>query len=121
MVDSNYIQHEKNEQKDSRRYLMFFLFSKNLKIDLIRIDDRFNRYDDMERIRQKQQKAYEEQALRCAQQKKKIESAKTSADENSSRTKYRSSDYNPLTGQSNRGSSDSCSGRPSSRRKPAGG
>ncbi|CAF4949583.1 unnamed protein product, partial [Rotaria sp. Silwood1] len=84
--------------------------------------DRFNRYDDMERIRQKQQKAYEEQALRCAQQKKaKIESAKTSADENSSRTKYRSSDYNPLTGQSNRGSSDSCSGRPSSRRKPAGG
>ncbi|CAF3459871.1 unnamed protein product [Rotaria sp. Silwood1] len=96
-------------------------FSLRKSFSIFQIHDRFNRYDDMERIRQKQQKAYEEQALRCAQQKKKIESAKTSADENSSRTKYRSSDYNPLTGQSNRGSSDSCSGRPSSRRKPAGG
>ncbi|CAF4624595.1 unnamed protein product [Rotaria socialis] len=82
-----------------------------------------NQYDDMERIRQKQQKAYEEQALRHLEQKKiKMENMKPRTDETSSRLKYRSNDHNPLTGQSNRGSGDSCSWRPSSsRRKPAGG
>ncbi|CAF0806209.1 unnamed protein product [Rotaria sordida] len=102
IVDYEHIQHETNKQK--------------LK------NDQFNQYDDMERIRQKQQKAYEEQALRHAEQKKaKIESSKPSIDENPNRSKYRSSDHNPLTGQSNRGSSDSCSWRPSSRQKPGGG
>ncbi|CAF3287287.1 unnamed protein product [Rotaria sp. Silwood2] len=101
-VDPNHMQQETHEQKRS--------------------DDRLNRYDEMERIRQKQQKAYEEQALHFVQQKKaKIESSKSPIDENPNRSKYRSNDHNPLTGQSNRGSGDSCSRRPSSRRKPAGG
>ncbi|CAF1091560.1 unnamed protein product [Rotaria magnacalcarata] len=82
-----------------------------------------NQYDDMERIRQRQQKAYEEQALRHLEQKKaKMENMKPVTNETSSRLKYRPNDHNPLTGQSNRGSGDSCSWRPSSsRRKPAGG
>jgi hypothetical protein len=50
-----------------------------------------------------------------------MELLKSSVDEKSNRLKYRSDDYNPLTGQSNRDQGDSCSWRPSSRRKPAGG
>jgi len=83
-----------------------------------------DRYEAMEFARQRQQKAYEEQARLQAERKKaKLEALKTTTtDENPSRLKYRSNDYNPLTGQSNRGSGDSCSWRPSSsRRKPAGG
>jgi hypothetical protein len=51
-----------------------------------------------------------------------MEALKASTNENSSRLKYRSNDHNPLTGQSTKGTNDSCSWRPSSsRRKPAGG
>ncbi len=47
-----------------------------------------------------------------------MEALKSNLDEKSNQSKYRRNDYNPLTGQSN---GDSCSWRPSSRRKGAGG
>ena len=50
-----------------------------------------------------------------------MEEMKCSTDEKADRLKYRSNDHNPLTGQSSRGSGDSCSYRPSGRRRGAGG
>jgi hypothetical protein len=50
-----------------------------------------------------------------------MELLKSIRNEKENRLKYRSNDHNPLTGQSNRGESDSCSWKSSSKRKPAGG
>jgi hypothetical protein len=50
-----------------------------------------------------------------------MESCKPTTDEKPNPSKYRPDDYNPLTGQSNRGSGDSCSWRPSSRKRGTGG
>jgi hypothetical protein len=44
-----------------------------------------------------------------------------STEEKAKPMKYRSNDHNPLTGQSTSGSSNSCSWKPSSKRKGAGG
>lgn len=51
-----------------------------------------------------------------------MELLKNHIDEKNKPMKYRSNDHNPLTGQSNNGTNNSCSWRPSSsRRKAAGG
>ena len=94
----------------------------------------------MERIRRRQQEAYEEEARRRLEKKQavsnsndlfvdhffvfvvqQLEAAKASANDNATRTKFRSSDHNPMTGQSSRSDGGSCAWRPSGRRKPAGG
>ncbi|UJR38630.1 hypothetical protein I4U23_031295 [Adineta vaga] len=82
-------------------------------------DETINRYEQMEQIRERQQKQYEQESLRRLEEKqKKIEASKTMNDKP---LKYRSNDHNPLTGQSNNSKNDSCSWRPSSRRRPQGG
>ncbi|CAF1674326.1 unnamed protein product, partial [Adineta ricciae] len=79
-----------------------------------------NQYEQMEKVRQQQQKRYEQEAQRrLAEKQAKLEAMKSTTDENPTRLKYRSSDHNPLTGQSNRSNGDSCAWRPSSsRRRP---
>ncbi|CAF0798557.1 unnamed protein product [Adineta steineri] len=101
--------------------IIWVYFKRNRRENTNLSDDSFNRYEHMERIRQRQQKEYEEQAIRRAEEKKaKIEALKSTTDEKSSRLKYRSNDHNPLTGQSTRSEGGSCSWRPSSKRGPGG-
>lgn len=68
--NGNYVQHQSREENISHSKNFSFVLNLILKLShFITLD---NRYDDMERIREKQQKAYEEQALRYAQEKKTV-------------------------------------------------